>query len=115
MVADEWGHADVVFAINVLAHVPDPNEIAAGISVVLTESGVAHIEVPSLVRMIESCAFDTIYHEHHGYFSLTALAELLGRHGLAIRRANTRDLALLKSILEARTRREEQAAAASRR
>lgn len=83
-IRDDWGAADVIFANNVLAHVPDPNEIAAGIAIALAEDGVAHIEVPSLVKMIESCAFDTIYHEHHSYFSLTALHTLFNRHNLRI-------------------------------
>jgi SAM-dependent methyltransferase len=80
----DWGCADVIFALNVLAHVPDPNEVAAGIAILLAEDGIAHIEVPSVVRMIESCAFDTIYHEHHCYFSLSALKSLFNRHGLYI-------------------------------
>jgi hypothetical protein len=84
LVEDWRGPADVIFANNVLAHAPDPNEIATGITIALAKNGVAHVEVPSLVRMIESCAFDTIYHEHHCYFSLTALRELFDRHGLKI-------------------------------
>lgn len=80
----EWGEADAMIANNVLAHVPDPNEIAAGIAVMLSASGVAHIECPSAIRMIESCAFDTIYHEHYSYFTLTALKSLFNRHGLKI-------------------------------
>jgi len=83
-IRDDWGAADVILANNVLAHVPDPNEIAAGIAIVLTKDGIAHVEVPSLVRMIDSCAFDTIYHEHHSYLSLTALRSLFNRHGLRI-------------------------------
>lgn len=83
-IVSDWGRADVIFANNVLAHVPDPNEIAAGIAMLLSKGGVAHIEVPYLVRMIESRAFDTMYHEHQSYFSMCALAALLNRHGLQI-------------------------------
>jgi hypothetical protein len=83
-IRDEWEPAEVVFANNVLAHVPNPNEIASGIAVILAKDGIAHVEVPSLMKMIESCAFDTIYHEHHSYFSLTALRSLFNRHGLRI-------------------------------
>lgn len=83
-IAREWGRPDVMFANNVLAHVPDPNEIAGGIKALLAEHGIAHIEVPYLVRMIQSCAFDTIYHEHHCYFSLSALQSLFERHDLKI-------------------------------
>lgn len=89
---DEWGTADVIYANNVLAHVPDPNELAAGIATMLAPDGIAHIEVPSLIRMIEACAFDTIYHEHHSYFSLTALQALFDRHLLAITDAEIADV-----------------------
>ncbi len=83
-VSRDWGRADVMFANNVLAHVPDPNEIAAGIAAALSDEGVAHIEVPYVVRMVQTGAFDTIYHEHHCYFSLSALKSLFNRHGLAL-------------------------------
>jgi SAM-dependent methyltransferase len=80
----DWGRCDALFANNVLAHVPDPNEIAAGIREALAERGTAHVEVPYLRRMIESVAFDTIYHEHRCYFSVAALQALFRRHDLAI-------------------------------
>jgi SAM-dependent methyltransferase len=83
-IARQFGLADVIFANNVLAHVPDPNEIAAGIKRLLSPDGLAHVEVPALTRMIELCAFDTIYHEHHCYFSFSALRSLFNRHGLRI-------------------------------
>jgi SAM-dependent methyltransferase len=81
---DEIGPADVLFANNVLAHVPDPNEIVAGIAILLARDGVAHVEVPYVVGMIDQGAFDTIYHEHHCYFSVTALRALVHRHGLRL-------------------------------
>lgn len=83
-ISRQFGLADVIFANNVLAHVPDPNEIAAGIKRLLSPDGRAHVEVPALTRMIELCAFDTIYHEHHCYFSFSALRSLFDRHGLRI-------------------------------
>ena len=83
-IAEEFGPADVIFANNVLAHVPDPNQIVRGIRRLLALDGVAHVEVPALTSMIELGAFDTIYHEHHSYFSLTALAALFNRNGLPI-------------------------------
>lgn len=83
-IAREWGHCDVLFANNVLAHVPDPNEIAAGIRAVLAPNGTAHVEMPSLRCMIDGGAFDTIYHEHRCYFSVAALQALFHRHALAI-------------------------------
>src|SRR5262249_17385741 len=65
--------ADVFHAHNVLAHVPDLNGFVEGIRLILRDSGVAIIEVPYVKDMIDSCEFDTIYHEHVSYFSLTAL------------------------------------------
>ena len=76
--------ADVLHANNVLAHVPDLNGFVRGVHVLLKESGVAVIEVPYVKDMIDRCEFDTIYHEHLCYFSLTALQHLFRRHGLLI-------------------------------
>lgn len=79
--------ADVLHAHNVLAHVPDLNGFAAGIGQLLHDRGVAIIEVPYVKDLIDHCEFDTIYHEHLCYFSLTALVRLFGRHGLVVERA----------------------------
>ncbi len=77
--------ADVFHAHNVLAHVPDLNGFVAGIRAILADRGVAVIEAPYVREMIDRCEFDTIYHEHLCYFSLTALDYLFRRHGLVIR------------------------------
>lgn len=74
--------ADVVMANNVLAHVPDLNGLVAGIAKVLKDTGVAVIEVPYLRDLLERCEFDTIYHQHLCYFSVTALDRLFRRHNL---------------------------------
>lgn len=76
---------DIIHANNVLAHVADLNDFVEGISVLLSDDGVAIIEVPYVTDMIENCEFDTIYHEHLCYFSVTALEKLFSRHGLFIR------------------------------
>jgi SAM-dependent methyltransferase len=75
-------HADVFLGNNVLAHVPDLNGFVAGIAELLTERGVAVIEAPYLVDLVDHCEFDTIYHQHLCYFSVTALDALFARHGL---------------------------------
>jgi len=77
--------ADVVHANNVLAHVPDLNGVIEGLRIVLKNDGVAVIEVPYVREMIERCEFDTIYHEHLCYFSLTAMNQLFERHGMTLR------------------------------
>ena len=76
--------ADVLHAHNVLAHVADLNGVVSGIAAVLKDSGIAIIEVPYVKDLIDRCEFDTIYHEHLCYFSLTALDRLFRRHGLHI-------------------------------
>lgn len=76
--------ADVIHANNVLAHVSDLNGVVRGISLLLKPTGVAVIEVPYVKEMIDGCEFDTIYHEHLCYFSLTALDALFRRHQLQI-------------------------------
>jgi SAM-dependent methyltransferase len=76
--------ADVVHANNVLAHVPDLNGFVEGLRLVLKPDGVAVIEVPYVKDMLDRCEFDTIYHEHLSYFSLTSLTSLFARHALAI-------------------------------
>ncbi|MGH8302479.1 MAG: class I SAM-dependent methyltransferase, partial [Steroidobacteraceae bacterium] len=78
--------ADVIHANNVLAHVADTNGFVAGIAALLKEDGVAVIEVPYVKELIEHGEFDTIYHEHLCYFSVTALARLFERHGLVLNR-----------------------------
>ncbi len=74
--------ADVFLANNVLAHVPDLNGFVAGIRTMLKDTGMAVIEVPYLVDLIDHLEFDTIYHQHLCYFSVTALDCLFRRHGL---------------------------------
>jgi SAM-dependent methyltransferase len=82
----EEKHADVVIANNVLAHVPDLNGFVEGIETILADEGIAEIEVPYVRDLVEGLEFDTIYHEHLCYFSVTALDALFNRHGLSLNR-----------------------------
>ena len=83
-VAERHGRADVIHGNNVLAHVKDTNGFVRGIGHILKDDGVAVLEMPHLLPLMEHIEFDTIYHEHHCYFSLTALDKLFRRHGLCI-------------------------------
>ncbi|MEQ8558142.1 MAG: class I SAM-dependent methyltransferase [Henriciella sp.] len=85
-VREEHGPADIVHGNNVLAHVADTNGFVEGIRTILKPDGVAVIEMPYLRPLIEHVEFDTIYHEHLCYFSLTALDHLFRRHGLYLNR-----------------------------
>jgi hypothetical protein len=82
--AAEGRRADVIHANNVLAHVADLNGFVSGLETLLQDDGVAVIEAPYVKEMIDHREFDTIYHEHLCYFSLTALDSLFRRHGLRI-------------------------------
>ena len=79
---DQGMRADVIIANNVMAHIPDLNGFVEGISILLAEDGVASIENPYVRDLIDHNEFDTIYHEHHCYFSCTAVDALMRRHGL---------------------------------
>jgi hypothetical protein len=75
---------ELVVANNVLGHVPDLNDFVAGLRAVLAPEGVLTVEVPWLWNLIDQCQYDTIYHEHFSYFSVTALETVFGRHGLTV-------------------------------
>lgn len=76
--------ADVFLANNVLAHVADTNGFVGGIRTVLAPGGRAVVEVPYVKDMVDHTEFDTVYHEHLCYFSLTALDRLFRRNGLTV-------------------------------
>jgi len=79
---EEGQLADVVIANNVLAHVADLNGFVEGIRIIMKDNGLAVIEVPYIVDLVNNCEFDTIYHQHLCYFSITALNQLFKRHRL---------------------------------
>jgi len=82
----EGRRADVILANNVLAHVPDLNGFVEGMRTLIKDDGVVVIEVPYLKDLIEHTEFDTIYHQHLCYFSVTALDALFRRHSLYLNR-----------------------------
>jgi hypothetical protein len=77
---------DVVHAHNVLAHVPELGSFVDGLRTLLQGGGVGVVEVPYVKNLIDDCEFDTIYHEHLCYFSLTAIDRLLRLHRLELER-----------------------------
>lgn len=75
---------DLVIANNVLAHVPDLNDFVEGIQIALAQNGVATLEFPHLLKLIQENQFDTIYHEHFSYFSFYTVEKVFSQHGLRI-------------------------------
>lgn len=82
--AAEGVRADLLVANNVLAHVPDLHDFVAGIETVLADDGVATLEFPHLMHLIDDLQFDTIYHEHFSYFSLHCALALFAFHELDV-------------------------------
>lgn len=78
------GKADCIVANNVFAHVSDLNGVTGAIADLLTDDGVFIFEVNRLDGMIADLQYDWVYHEHRYYYSLMALENLLGRHGLMV-------------------------------
>jgi SAM-dependent methyltransferase len=76
--------ADVVHANNVMAHVPDLHGFIAGLATMLKPTGMAVIETPYVRDLVERVEFDTIYHEHVFYFSLSSLTRAFADHGLVV-------------------------------
>lgn len=78
------GIADLILGNNVLAHVPDINDFVKGVKYALKSNGVNTFEFPHLCKLIEFNQFDTIYHEHFSYLSLTAVKKIFEAQGLEI-------------------------------
>jgi len=76
--------ADLIVANNVLAHVPDINDFVSGVTILLKESGLATFEFPHLLNLVANTQFDTIYHEHYSYLSLTTVRRIFGENGLQV-------------------------------
>jgi SAM-dependent methyltransferase len=76
--------ADLIIGNNVLAHVPDVNDLVAGMKILLKPGGRITMEFPHLLRLMAENQFDTIYHEHFSYFSLFTVEQIFAAHGLTI-------------------------------
>lgn len=76
--------ADLVAGNNVYAHVPDINDFTRGLAAILKPQGVVTLEFPHLMRLVEQCQFDTVYHEHFSYLSLGTVTRIFAAAGLRI-------------------------------
>lgn len=81
---DQGKQADLIVANNVLAHVPDINDFVAAITCLLKPRGIATFEFPHLLKLVSQNQFDTIYHEHFSYLSLTAVNSIFETNGLSV-------------------------------
>jgi len=81
----------LVVCNNVLAHVPDINDFMAGLAILVNAGATVSIEAPSLQIMLENNLFDTIYHEHFSYLSVTSVMKLASRHGVKLQNVELLD------------------------
>lgn len=81
---NEGKSANLMVANNVLAHVPDINDFVSGFKILLKENGVVTFEFPHLMELIRNNQFDTIYHEHYSYLSLSSVKKIFETNGLSI-------------------------------
>lgn len=81
---EEGLQADLLIGNNVLAHVPGLNDFVRGMKILLAPEGVITMEFPHLLQLVRQNQFDTIYHEHFSYFTLTVVERIFRHHGLAL-------------------------------
>lgn len=82
--ASQGRQADLTVANNVLAHVPNINDFVKGFSILLKLEGIATFEFPHLLNLVQQSQFDTIYHEHYSYLSLSAVNAIFKTNGLTV-------------------------------
>ena len=82
--AETGRSADLICGNNVYAHVPDINDFTQGLRIALKDGGTVTLEFPHLMRLIDQNQFDTVYHEHFSYLSLTAVSRIFGEAGLRV-------------------------------
>ena len=82
--AKDQKSVDLAIANNVLAHVPDINDFVKAFSLILKKNGIATFENPHLLELIKEKQFDTIYHEHFSYLSLTSANKIFNHNGLRV-------------------------------
>jgi SAM-dependent methyltransferase len=82
--AAEGRQADLIVGSNVYAHVPDINDFTQGLANALKPEGVITLEFPHLMRLVEFCQFDTVYHEHFSYLSLLTVSRIFATAGLRV-------------------------------
>ena len=74
----------LIIGNNVLAHVPNLHDFISGVATLIDGEGVITFEFPHLLNLLKNCQFDTIYHEHYSYLSITALMPIFEQHKLKV-------------------------------
>jgi len=82
LLAEKNIKADLIIGNNVLAHVPDINDFVKGMKIALKDTGVITMEFPHLMKLVDDCLFDLIYHEHFSYLSFSTVKRVFEQQGL---------------------------------
>lgn len=83
-ISNFYGKADLIIGNNVYAHVPDINDFTKSLELLLKDDGIITLEFPHLLNLINQKQFDTIYHEHFSYLSLTTVKRIFEKNGLKV-------------------------------
>ena len=91
-ILEKYGHAKVITAFNVFAHVQDIHSFVKGVKKLLHKDGYFIIEVPHLLNLVKKRQFDTIYHEHLSYFLVKPLVNFIRQHGMRIAKVKEKNI-----------------------
>lgn len=83
-IVHRYGHPHLILGRHVFAHIHDLTDVINAAKRLLDPAGIFAVEVPYLLDLIQGNQFDTIYHEHLSYFSVSTLRRLFERHGLRV-------------------------------
>jgi hypothetical protein len=83
-VVAEFGHASVVTAANMFAHVEKLGSLIRGVEQLLKDGGVFISESHYLPSLLEKVQYDSIYHEHLKYYTLKSLIQLFSYYNFTV-------------------------------
>ena len=83
-ITEKYGHAEIIVANAVYAHVDDMDDMTKGISKLLSDSGTFIFEVHHLADIIKDMQYDSFYHEHFSYHSVITLSKFLKKFDMEI-------------------------------
>lgn len=82
------GQADVIVARHAIGHTPDLRDLLGGIQLLMKRGGTCVIESPYALFLRDQLQYDTIFHEHVCYWTITSLQTALRRFDLEMTRAS---------------------------
>ena len=81
---NNYGEMDLIFSANTISHIQELDLCFKGIENILSENGVFILESPSLKSILKNNIIDQFYHEHHSFFSLYSITNLLKDYNLEV-------------------------------